>query len=451
MRIEELDATALAAEPPQEHGLIFLPFVRLKQTYAVAGVEFVPLRDGNGNLPPVLQSAASAVDQILSGYVDRHGERFRNCVVATIPSKGWDLKEDDFGTVEWAASLLFLASWARNEYFPRFGGTYVNSSNFRPVGQRFTGDVPTYISISARRRDGHVSDGGYKHGKFTFALPVQCSIRENADVDEAFLKALDNANTSGAATIGRLRTAMPFIQLANTDDDFVIGLAEAILMGSAFEQLVRADGSAYRLAQKFGQLFTQFGSVTVEEAQKTRQDISLDASPNDHAVWRAWKYLRRWIPQTVSTQKIDAFLAAYVKAAHLKWWVHRKWIEELYDLRSKVVHKGTHGSRKWGWTLFEHLVMAAHGLPLAVKLLLVENRFYQLSDEDRIRCLAVDRLLHSTRWVDRRDVAEESPDTWTAIRSKIRQDLNWERAWEAVRKKHPDMFDGEDAPSGGFS
>ena len=95
--------------------------------------------------------------------------------------------------------------------------------------------------------------------------------------------------------------------------------------------------------------------------------------------------------------------------------------------------------------------MAAHGLPLAVKLLLVENRFYQLSDEDRIRCLAVDRLLHSTRWVDRRDVAEESPDTWTAIRSKIRQDLNWERAWEAVRKKHPDMFDGEDAPSGGFS
>src|SRR5436305_12512262 len=115
--------------------------------------------------------------------------------------------------------------------------------------------MPTYISISARRLDGHSMDGGYKHGELTFNLPIQCSLRDNATVDEAFLNALDSANAAGAAIINRLRTALPFVQLANTDDDFMMGLAEAILMGSAFEQLLRADASAYRLSRKFGVLF----------------------------------------------------------------------------------------------------------------------------------------------------------------------------------------------------
>jgi hypothetical protein len=440
MKNEDIKNTASEPKSPEQFGIIFMPFVRLKGGQAVAGVEFLPLRDGDGKVPAALESAVAALDRILSGYVDRHGKAFTNCVVATLPGKGWNLTKDDFGTVEWAASLLFLASWACNEYFPRFGGTYVNSSNFRLVGQRFTGSMPTYISISARRRDGRSMDGGYKHGELTFNLPIQCSIRDNANVDDAFLKSLDSANAAGSAVINRLRTALPFVQLANTDDDFMMGTAEAILMGSAFEQLFRADASAYRLSRKFGILLRDFGSLTVADAQKFRADITIEASPHDSLVWRAWRRVQRWIPASTLTRRIDQFLASRAHAAQLKWWVHRKWIEELYDLRSKVVHTGQHGSRKWGWNVFEHLVMAAYIFPLAAKLLLVESGHYKLTDDDQIRCLAVDKLLCSTRWVESRDLGKDSTDSWIAITSKIRQDLNWEKAWEAVRKKDPDMF-----------
>ncbi|MPZ20159.1 MAG: hypothetical protein GEV06_19910 [Luteitalea sp.] len=443
MKIEDLTQTASEAKPPEQLSVIFMPFLRMKRGYTVAGgVEFLPLRDGTGKVPPILQSVVPPLDRILSGYVDRRGKPFTNCVVATVPGKGWNLTDDDFSSVEWAASLLFLVSWACNEYFPRFGGTYVNSTNFRVVGQRFMGPLPTYISVWARRRDGHSMDGGYKHGDLTFNLPIQCSIRDDANVDEAFLQALDAASANGATTINRLSAALPFVQLANTDDDFMMGTAEAILMGSAFEQLLRADASAYRLSRKFGNLFGQFGSVRVADAQKGRPNILIDASPHDSVAWRAWKWVQRSVPRRRITQRIDHFLASRLQAAHLNWWVHRKWIEELYDLRSKVVHKGHHASRKWGWSIFEHLVMAAHIFPRTVKLLLVENGHYQLSDNDRIGCLAVDKLLSSTRWVESRDMGEESSDSWTAITSKIRRDLDWDKAWEAVRKKYPDRFGG---------
>jgi hypothetical protein len=121
-------------------------------------------------------------------------------------------------------------------------------------------------------------------------------------------------------------------------------------MGSAFEQLLARDGK-YEMARAFSALFQRFGSETVATAQRLRPDIEIDKS--------------------------DAARAA----AQPGWWVHRKWLEELYDLRSSVVHEGGHHAHRWGWQLSEHLVMAAFVFPLTVKLLLEaegQNRFSML-------------------------------------------------------------------------
>ena len=95
-------------------------------------------------------------------------------------------------------------------------------------------------------------------------------------------------------------------------------------------------------------------------------------------------------------------------AAQPTWGVHRKWIEELYDARSHGVHKGHHGSRRWGWGLYEHLVMAAHVFPLTVKLLLVREGHYELTDSDCAAARAVDKLLAVTNWAHRPDADEKS-------------------------------------------
>lgn len=339
-----------------------------------------------------------------------------NCVVATVPGRGWDLRDDDFEDVRWTASLLFLAAWAKNSYFPHFGGPYTNASAFRVIWQRFTG-TPVYIALVSRRRDGRTMDGGYRHGEVTFPMPLQCSVREPAAVDESFLAALDAAHAAGSETIQRLKFALPFVSLANTDDDSMEEAAEAILMGSAFEQLLKGDASAYKLARKFGVLFEACGTVTVEDARKVRPGIQIDGSTAERA------------------------------AAQPKWFVHRKWMEELYDVRSKVVHRGTPAGPSWGWTLSEHLVMAAWTFPLAVKLLLAREGHYALTHEDRARCLSVDKLLGAVDW-SRPTEEGTGPPVWAKIVAQTRLDYDMEQSLRRFIEEHPEFRLGDGADAG---
>jgi hypothetical protein len=384
------------------HLVLFLPFLRLNEPHNVAGIEFVPLRD-DGRITTSLSTLGGSLLKILSGYIDRHGEPFDDCVVATTPTSGWDLTKGDFPNVTWAASLLFLSSWAENEYLSRFGGQYVNSTTFRTVGQAFSGPAPEYIAISSRRRDGRRLDGGYKHGEFKFSQPLQTSTRDCATIDARFLAAFDAATVAKSITMERLRSALPFVELANTDDALMTDFAETILMAAAFEQLLAGDASAYKLTKKFGALFGKFGTVTVADARMARSSIEIDVSKPDRA------------------------------AAQPKWWVHKKWIEELYDLRSKVVHKGKPSNRKWGWELHEHLLMAAHVFPLAVKLLLEHEGHYTLSDNDEWRCMAVDKLLSVNEW-EGSDTGEHVT-RWSTILSNTRRDYESAKVWSILQKQ----------------
>ena len=382
------------------HFIIFLPFLRLKAGHSVAGVDFFPLRDGDGKVPEPLESAVAPLDKILSGYLDRHGKPFTNCVVATIPERGWDLTGADMPAVSWAASLLFLACWAANRYFEH--STNVNSSEVRIVGQSYSGDMPEYIAVTRRMRDGSGWDGGYKHGQFKFPAPVQCSVRDPVSVDDPFLAALAVADKVDSEAIQRLRAALRFVSLANTDDYLMDVGAEAILMGSAFDQLLLAGrkSSAYNLGRKFTVLFHEFGTATVAEAMKNRPDIEID-------------------PKYASVQPT--------------WCVHRKWIEELYDARSHAVHKGHHSARKWGWRLREHLVMAAHVFPLTVKLLLDREGHYKFTDDDANSSKAVDKLLVVTEW--EKGSEEGRASVWSKTIYEISSAAAWKGIWEKLQKE----------------
>jgi hypothetical protein len=395
---------------PDTHLVIFLPWLRLKKSHRIAGVEFWPFRDDDGKASRVFRGAVRSLARILSSYRDRKGKQSKNCVIATIPDRGWSLDEDDLETVRWATSVLFLSSWASNEYFPRFGGVYVNSEEFRFVGQRFTGPMPVYIALVSRRRDGSKWDGGYKHGEVNFSIPLQCSTQDAAKIDETFLAALDTANAAKSDTTERLQIAMMFVQRSNADDDAMTLTGEALLMGSAFEQLFGGPSSSYGLGKKFGELFSQFGSVTVAEARVARSGIDIDTTKAEYA------------------------------AAQPKWWVHRKWLEELYDVRSKATHKGHHAGRPWGWRLDEHLLMAAFVFPLTVKVLLAKEGRYELTDDDRDRCFAIDKLLAATNWAE--SAENGGPSNWSCILSQLRKARQSERIFQKMQELFADECDG---------
>lgn len=84
----------------------FLPWLRLKEPCRIGGVEFLPWRDKSGSIPDALGDSAAPLAAILSGYVDHKAEPIDNCVVITLPSRGWNLADSDFESVRWATALL---------------------------------------------------------------------------------------------------------------------------------------------------------------------------------------------------------------------------------------------------------------------------------------------------------------------------------------------------------
>jgi hypothetical protein len=68
--------------------------------------------------------------------------------------------------------------------------------------------------------------------------------------------------------------------------------------------------------------------------------------------------------------------------------------------------------------------MAAFVLPLAVKLLLEKEGFYQLTDDDMGRCLAVDKLLAITGWDEER---EDGPHQWHDVVARTQRDYIFEK------------------------
>lgn len=117
--------------------------------------------------------------------------------------------------------------------------------------------------------------------------------------------------------VNRLKAALSFLSLANTDSDAMVPDAEIVLMISAYEQLLApSETGARHLAQSLSALFEKFGSVTVEQALNNRPGIYLDP-----------KY----------------------ETEHRVWCVHRKWMEEMYHLRNSYAHGDPITSRTWGW------------------------------------------------------------------------------------------------------
>jgi len=346
----------------------FFPWLRLKEPIVLEPLTFVPFRDRNGRMHPTLADLETALNDIMSGYVDERGRPITNCVVVTHAQRTpqWDLADEDHDRVSRSAQILSVAAIAKNDYNTNIG-CYANASVFQFFRQRFSIPVD-YIAIGTRRRDGSTMDGGYRHGDIKFSVPLQANSFGHACVDIPLAEAILRASTAGSAVGSRILPALTFFNLANTDSDVMQQEAEIILMGSAFEQLLGVDASARAISQAVGDLLQHYGSITVAQAMTSRTSILVDA---------------KW------------------KAAQEAWYVHRKWTEEFYQLRNEYTHGGTVTWRSWGWYPLEHAVMAAFMFPLLLKLLLAKEGYYALTEEDEGGMATIDKLLAVTGWGQR--------------------------------------------------
>ena len=101
-----------------------------------------------------------------------------------------------------------------------------------------------------------------------------------------------------------------------------------------------------------------------------------------------------------------------------KWWLHKTWIDELYERRSDYAHDGA-TSASAGWTPFQHLLMTAFVFPLVVKKMLAGEGAYTLTDEDDARCRAINKLLLASAWN-----GNDENTSWTSILRAERKRLS---------------------------
>ena len=175
-------------------------------------------------------------------------------------------------------------------------------------------------------------------------------------------------------------------------------------MASAFQQLLGSRSKAKLLSKDFGNLFRPYGTSKVEEALNSRPNIRLN-------------------PKSATEEKA--------------WFVHRKWIEELYFLRGIFVHGNDTTAVKCGWHLLEHLVMGAFVFPIAVKICFSNEGHYTLTADDIGTCRAIDRLLAGTNWSKRIPDAHSSEQTnWQEILVDSRHNFHLERAIQEYEEKH---------------
>ena len=382
----------------------FMPWLQLAQPVSVGGFNFSPFLDGSGAVAAPLAGLKDAFPIILSSYYDAQERPRRNCIVVTDQSperidEAWNLSEARVDAVRWASSLLFLTSWAANEYFTPIG-SYVNDTSFQLYFQRFDEPVD-FVSLSYRKRDGRVLYGGPKHGEIHFTMPLHSSSSQfRVEVD--FLAGLNAADAASSQIMESLKAVLPLVRLANTDNDVMTLDAEAALMGFAFEQYFQAD-KARDLAAKFDALFGVYGKTTALAAQAQRPGIYPDPDP---------RYTQ----------------------AQLGWFVAKMWMLEFHQYRSVVAHGGSMSGRTWGWSPSEHLVMAALVFPLVVKLHLARDGYYSLSRQDEIRCRAVDSLLSRADWAN-----ENGSSMNTQWQTIIREEKKEVRIAAAVKKAISDL------------
>lgn len=374
----------------QRFTLILLPWLRLRSPTTVLGVQFVPY--AQAAVPAQFQPFFTDIARILSSYRDIEGNPVAECVVGSIqgaePCK--DLTRAEATVVNEAVQLLTFCGLATNEYFSQIGH-YTNSSAFQVLFQRFE-PRSEGIALTIRRRDGETLSGGYKHGQVKFSVPVQCSHLQPAHIDAALLATLDDCCKAPDALSRRLLQAISLYNQCHSDSDAVLPEREIVLLASALEQLFADCYGADDVACKVSTLLAAYGAIKVGGSARAG---ALQLSKGREAQEQAW-------------------------------FLHRKWAQEIYHLRSDFTHGNDPARRSWGWSVLEHLVMASFVFPLLVKVLLAQASRYSLLENDIDRLQVIDHLLNETDWAADRG----NHSKWSETIQKHKTDRSLERAFE---------------------
>jgi len=342
--------------------LVLLPWLKLQELSKVGRVCFTPFSVANGDPGSVFNDSKKDIVRIVSSYRDIRGKIINKCALGYIDEKDQCSNAIDVNLMTNAVHLLAFAALAKNKFCVQLGN-YTNSSCFETIFQEFSKDSE-FISIITRKRDGHSRLMGLKHGELKLSIPLECANIAPPVFDNALLISLGYVLEEKDPLARRLMQSIWLYNLACSDSNRISLENEIIFMISAFERLFSNCQGADDLACKISTLLDSYGSIIVDNCSRINQ-----------------------INLTSKKEKIER-----------QWFIHRKWMQELYQLRNDYIHGNDTNRKSWGWDVLEHSLMAAFVFPLIVKILIAKESKHTLAKDDEVRMGAIDILLNTQDW-----------------------------------------------------
>lgn len=347
-------------EASSESGRIaFLPWVKLPKTISVNGFDFVPLEVASldGALPGNLVDAAT---HAIQAHKETKGSPINafTLIRHQNPDLAWNISEELWPSAFQAAQLIALCALSEQEFLKGHFAPHLNATMFQPVSMSVSAASNT-IGLYVRRRGGGLNIGGIGTKDFVFTEPPQVQRTECETIDEKLLEALTLARDKSPELARSITDSLQYFLLANAEEQILDDEHCLMLSAISFERLLKPNkSSAIGLAEAFDCKWIDFEAIPITEAKNIEPD-------------NAWK----------EGQKA--------------WSIKKKWMKELYEVRSSYAHRGKRSALSSNWGHWQHIVIAAFTYPLTVKLLSKDAGLYELREEDQVNCDVLDRLLIS--------------------------------------------------------
>ena len=331
----------------------FFPWFTVSKEVSLPGFRLVPFYKHRSRHASSLLADFDDITAILSRYLHKGRKPISSATILVHEGKAVcaDLSEDDLEQNFAWAECITLAGLATRTFFDHH---YVNSDNFTLVVQRFR-DAKEAPSIQYETKHGHAIEG-YADDSFVELCPLHVSTISGFSLDDCLLNSLMIAMSSlKDGDWVRFRDALSAFNGANTDNPRIRKPSDVTMSVGAFERLVGGEGKQDILGPGFLSCFDGFPATA---------DLPKNRKPHRY-------------PRPPNTD------------------LREEWIRDLFRARNDLAHGRSQPQpeKQNAWTVKEHLLISAFIFPLIVKVLLERQGLYSLSQEDRCRLAAFDRLI----------------------------------------------------------
>lgn len=269
---------------------------------------------------------------------------------------GVDLSEDEHAELRDVEVIVAFCGLAEREYFG--GDSYVNTGTLELIVQRFSVSGKGF-SIPSRRRDG--SSSLWTSKKYHRDMrPLHVHLANGVSLNQPLLDSLWELRSTREWPA--FRRALALFNQANTDSDRISLDMEAGLVASAFERVLELHVGKW----------SRKGTPTEQEIGSAFASATSAASALQRTAWT-----RNALP-TARAQEVT---------------LREAWIRDLWNTRGKVAHGSEVVCLSAGWTVQEHLLLAAIAFPLLVKCELKARLGYGLDRWGHLRLVALERLM----------------------------------------------------------